>query len=217
MVKLDIGAILRIQPRVHYSGQPYYKWTKDNGPLPENTQQIGYELHVPYVTKENEGTYTLTLTDLYGTAKIQVNVIVQDTRTTTRDPRLPKKIVVSHNDVIELEEDQNANIICRLRPRNPSVRPFHKNVQFYFDFKFNMFGLKILHTTSWFKGNGVQKERFPTNIRPNQEMMKIIKAHPKNSGQYTCTLSSIDGTHESIIVSLYVKRNFFLYLFRIPF
>lgn len=78
-------------------------------------------LLVQHVTKENQGVYTLTLNDQYGTAKIQVSVIVDETSTTTKDPRLPKKIVVRENTDIELVAGQNANIFCQLRPRNYQV------------------------------------------------------------------------------------------------
>ncbi len=148
VVRIDAGTILKIEPRVQYSGQPYFTWTKDNGPLPANAQVINYILYVPSVTKENEGLYTLSLVDQYGTAKIQVTVFVDETATTTRDPKLPKRIIVRQDQDVELEAGKNANIICQLRPKN----------------------YRAISTTSWFRGNRAQREKFPANIRPNQEV-----------------------------------------------
>ena len=183
VVRIDSGTILKIEPRVQYSGQPYFTWTKDNGQLPPNAQVFGSILYVPSVTKDNEGIYTLTLVDQYGTAKIQVTVYVDETATTTRDPKLPKRIIVRQDQDVELEAGKNANIICQLRPKN----------------------YKAISTTSWFRGNRAQREKFPSNIRPNQEVLKIIRVKESDAGQYTCTVSSSDGSYQTIVINLIVK------------
>ncbi len=138
---------------------------------------------MPSVTKDNEGIYTLTLVDQYGTAKIQVTVYVDETATTTRDPKLPKRIIVRQDQDVELEAGKNANIICQLRPKN----------------------YKAISTTSWFRGNRAQREKFPPNIRPNQEVLKIIRVKDSDAGQYTCTVSSSDGSYQTIVINLIVK------------
>ncbi len=121
--------------------------------------------------------------DQYGTAKIQVTVYVDETATTTRDPKLPKRIIVRQDQDVELETGKNANIICQLRPRN----------------------YKAISTTSWFRGNRAQREKFPSNIRPNQEVLKIIRVKDSDAGQYTCTVSSSDGSYQTIVINLIVK------------
>jgi hypothetical protein len=114
------GSQLKIEPRVLYSGSPYFTWTKDNGPLPNNVQTTGYVLYVPSVTKDNQGVYTLTLQDQTGTAKIQVTVIVNETpgrqQDTTVRPGAPRKIQITDNADVELEEGESANLLCNLRP-----------------------------------------------------------------------------------------------------
>ena len=82
----------------------------------------------PRVTRENQGVYTLMLNDHFGTARIQISVIVDESMTTTRDPKLPKKFIVRESSDIELEAGQNANIICKLRPKSYQVNFFVKNI-----------------------------------------------------------------------------------------
>jgi C4-type Zn-finger protein len=89
--------------------------------LPDNIQVYDHTLIFPRVTRENQGVYTLMLNDNFGTARIQISVIVDETMTTTRDPKLPKKFIVRESTDIELEAGQNANIICKLRPKSYQV------------------------------------------------------------------------------------------------
>lgn len=186
VVRTDVGTTLKIEPRVQYSGQPYFTWTKDDGPLPANVRVVGYILYVPSVTKENQGTYTLTLVDEYGTAKIQVNVIVDDKYqppAQTAAPRTSNRIIVREDQDIELEAGQSTNIICQLKPRNS----------------------RVISTSSWFRGNRAQRERFPNNIRPNGERLQIVKVKPADAGQYTCTVSSSDGSQQNLVVNIRVR------------
>ena len=183
MIRTNAGSSILIEPRVHYSGKPTFAWSKDNGPLPSNIQVYDHKLIVPSVTRENQGVYTLTLNDHYGTAKIQISVLVDETATTTRDPKLPKKFIVRESTDIELEAGQNANIICKLRPKS----------------------YKAISMTSWLKGHIDQQEKFPSNMRSNQELLQIIRVKPSDAGAYTCTLSSSDGTHQNIVINLRVR------------
>ena len=121
VIRTNAGSSILIEPRVHYSGKPTFTWNKDNGPLPSNIQVYDHKLIIPSVTVDNQGVYTLTLNDHYGTAKIQISVLVDQTMTTTRDPKLPKKFIVRESTDIELEAGQNANIICKLRPKSYQV------------------------------------------------------------------------------------------------
>jgi hypothetical protein len=127
VLRTDVGTQLKIEPRVQYSGQPYFTWSKDNGPLPSNVQVTGYILYIPYVTKENEGVYTLTLSDQSGTAKIQVNVLVMQRggggAAPPSRPGAPRRINVREDMELELAPGESVNLLCNLRPSsyNPRV------------------------------------------------------------------------------------------------
>lgn len=123
VIRTDVGTTLKIEPKVQYSGRPQFTWTKDGRPLPPNVQVLGYILYVPYVTKENQGVYTLTLVDDYGTAKIQVTIIVDDRVTAAPAPANPGRIIVKQDMDVDLEAGQNANLVCQIQPRvyNPRV------------------------------------------------------------------------------------------------
>jgi hypothetical protein len=124
VIRTNAGSSIKIEPRVQYSGKPTFSWSKDNGPLPDNIQVYEQTLIFPRVTRENQGVYTLMLNDNFGTARIQISVIVDETVTTTRDPKLPKKFIVRESTDIELEAGQNGNIICKLRPKSYQVNIF---------------------------------------------------------------------------------------------
>lgn len=186
---MDVGTTLRIEPRVQYNGQPLFTWSKDNGPLPSNVQTNGYVLYVPRVTKENEGVYTLTLVDSSGTAKIQVSVIVeQRAPTATQRPGAPRRINIARDMDIELNQGESVNLFCNLRSKVSNPR--------------------AITTTSWFRGLRTQREKFPSNIRPNNEVLQVIKAKPSDSGEYTCTVVSSDGVLSSAVAYIRVKRKY---------
>lgn len=132
VIRTDVGTVLKIEPKVQYSGRPQFTWTKDGRPLPANVQVLGYVLYVPYVTKENQGLYTLTLVDDYGTAKIQVTIIVDDRVSVAPAATNPNRIIVKQDMDVDLNQGQNANLVCQIQPRayNPRVR--FKNLFFYF-------------------------------------------------------------------------------------
>ncbi len=185
IIRTDENTAIKIEPKVQYAGRPYFTWTKDNGPLPSNVQINGfYVLNIPQVKKENEGVYALTLSDEYGTARIQVRVFVE--QRTTRRPSSVRRIAVKKNMDIELSPGETAHLLCNLKPSK-------------------QFNTNLITATSWFKGSTTQNEKFPTNVRPNQEQLQIIKFKPSNAGQYTCSLSSRDGTLELVVVNLIVK------------
>ena len=141
-------------------------------------------LYIPTASKSHQGTYTLTLIDDFGTAKIQVNLIV-DERLPPK-PINPSRIIVKHDMDVELDVGQNANLICQLGQRE------------YFS--------NVISFTSWIRGNKIQRERFPSNIRPNQERLKIINVKPSDAGKYTCILSSSDGSSQTAVVNLIVQN-----------
>lgn len=123
VIRTDVGTVLKIEPKVQYSGRPQFTWTKDGRPLPSNVQVLGYILYVPYVTKENQGVYMLTLVDDYGTAKIQVTIIVDDRLSVAPAPTNPNRIIVKQDMDVELDAGQSANLVCQIQPRsyNPRV------------------------------------------------------------------------------------------------
>lgn len=187
VIRTDAGTTLKIEPKVQYSGRPQFTWTKDGRPLPSNVEILNHVLYVPYVTKENQGVYTLTLVDDYGTAKIQVTIIV-DERSPSGGSSTPvnvNRIIVKHDTDVELEVGQSANLICNLHTRNYNPR--------------------VITTTSWIKGDREQRERFPSNIRPNQERLQIIKIKPSDAGLYTCITISSDSVTQTALVNIKVK------------
>ncbi len=111
-------------------------------------------------------------------------------RLTTQKPFNPLRIIVNKDAQIELDEDQNANIICNMAAAGSK----------------QAYNSRIISTTSWFKGNRAQRERFPSNIRPNQERLQIIRIKESDQGQYTCTISSSDGYTNSIVINLIVNK-----------
>ena len=123
VLRTDENTVLKIEPRVQYSGRPSFRWTKDDGPMPSNVQINGYILFIPQVAKENEGVYTLTLEDRSGTAKIQVRVYVEQhtPATTSRRPSAIRRISVKEDTTIELNLGETANLLCNLKSRNPKV------------------------------------------------------------------------------------------------
>lgn len=185
VIRTDVGTVLKIEPKVQYSGRPQFTWTKDGQPLPANVQVLGYVLYVPHVTKENQGVYTLTLIDDYGTAKIQVTIIVDDRISVAPAPVNPNRIIVKHDMDVELDPGQSANLVCQILPRTYNPR--------------------IITTTSWVKGMREQRERFPSNIRPNQERLQIVKIKPSDAGMYTCVTISSDGSSQTAVVNIRVR------------
>jgi hypothetical protein len=111
VLRTDENTQLKIEPRVQYSGQPSFSWTKDNGPLPNTAQINGYILYIPQVRKEHEGVYALTLEDKFGSARIQVRVIVeQKYPTSSRKPSSIRRINVKEDTLIELTQDETVNL-----------------------------------------------------------------------------------------------------------
>jgi len=50
-----------------------------------------------------------------------------------------------------------------------------------------------------------QRERFPSNIRPNQERLQILKIKPSDAGMYTCVTISSDGSTQTALVNIRVR------------
>ncbi|CAF0767900.1 unnamed protein product [Brachionus calyciflorus] len=184
VVRTLAGSNIKIEPQVQFSGRPYFTWTKDGSSLPSDVLADRQTLYIPKTSKNHQGTYTLTLIDDYGTAKIQVNLIVDEPLSPIKTFN-PSRIIVKHDMDIELEAGKNANLLCQIHQRNSNSR--------------------VISTTSWIRGNKAQRERFPSNIRPNQERLQIIKVKPTDAGQYTCIVSSSDGTTQIAVVNLRVR------------
>ena len=104
---------------------------------------------------------------------------------TTQRPGTQRRTVVSQDTEIDLAPGDSTQLLCSLRPRSSNPR--------------------TISTTSWFKGERSQKERFPNNFRPNQETLQIIRFKPSDAGKYTCSLSSSDGTYQTIVVTIKVR------------
>lgn len=51
-----------------------------------------------------------------------------------------------------------------------------------------------------------QRERFPSNIRPNQERLQILKVKPSDAGMYTCVTISSDGSTQTAVVNIRVRE-----------
>lgn len=51
-----------------------------------------------------------------------------------------------------------------------------------------------------------QRERFPSNIRPNQERLQILKVKPSDAGMYTCKTTSSDGSTKTAVVNIRVRE-----------
>lgn len=51
-----------------------------------------------------------------------------------------------------------------------------------------------------------QRERFPSNIRPNQERLQILKIKPQDAGMYTCVTISSDGSTQTAVVNIRVRE-----------
>lgn len=183
-IQAYVGDSLKIEPVVQFSGRPFFTWQKDGSYLPAGVQADRQILYISTCEKQHQGTYTFTLNDDYGTAKIQVYIVINEKP--QPKPVNPSRIIVRQDTDIELNIGQNANLLCQVHQRN----------------KLNS---KIISTTSWIKGNRAQRERFPSNVRPNQERLQIIKFKQVDAGQYTCIVSSSDGSTQVIVVNLRVK------------
>ena len=172
VIRVEAGQHVNIQPEVHFTGRPQFTWSKDGASLlPEHVYATDQSLYIPRVSKSDQGLYTLTLVDDHGTAKLPVNLIVDisgqqqqqpDQSNPNPRPSNPTRIIVKQDMDVELDAGQNANLLCNIAPRSYSAR--------------------VISTTSWLKGNRAQRERFPANIRPNQERLQIVKAKPSDTG-----------------------------------
>ena len=182
-VRTQEGASLQLEPKLKYVGRPFFTWTgPTGGSLIENAQQSGPVLYIPKVTKRNQGTYTLILMDQTGTTSAQINLVVEDTHKPTRKPhsRVPFHIV--ENTVIALEPNETAVFVCYLKPeiKSPDALVFH----------------------SWSKAAG----KFERNIRPNIEILQIIRFKPSNVGDYKCTVVTSEGAKIEATVTLKLKE-----------
>ena len=82
---------------------------------------------------------------------------------------------------------------------------FHFNMLIAYT-KCNNILLKVITTTSWVKGMREQRERFPSNIRPNQERLQILRVKPSDAGMYTCVTISSDGSTQTAVVNIRVRE-----------
>lgn len=186
-VRVYEGSSLRLEPRVQYVGKPYFTWTGpvENSPqLIENVQQSDQNLFIPNVSMRNAGVYTLTLLDSTGSTSVRVRVIVDPSQQkVTRKPNSLTPFNVYESQVIELEQDETAMLVCALRPEveRADALVFH----------------------SWSKSLG----RFQRNIRPNIERLQILKFKPSNVGDYKCTVATSEGFKREVVVTLKLKED----------
>ncbi len=191
-LRVKEGSAIRLEPNIQFVGVPFFSWTgpdETSSQLISNAQQSDQYLTLSRVVPGNDGVYTLNLLDSTGSATINYRLIVE-AKTPDRQPavstRRPNSLTpfnIVESQVIELEEDETAMLVCALKPErvNPREMIFH----------------------SWSKTAG----RFPRNIRPNIERLQILKFTADNAGDYKCTVATSGGYKHEVIVTLMLKQN----------
>ena len=198
----DLGTSFRIEPKVHYTGSTQFTWKKDGGALPRDAYVQEHVLFVPKVMPEHEGTYELLMTTQYGNASLLVNLIIKhspfavtnpkdELKTTTKKKTPPTTTRVSHGRIfvrqdqdVEMVVGDTLSVICMLRARNR----------------------KHLSTTSWYRGDRKQPESIAYNVRPQQDVLKILSVRRQDAGKYTCTLSESDNSRQTLVINLIVRE-----------
>ncbi len=190
-LRVKEGSSVRLEPSVQYVGLPFFSWTgpdETRSQLISNAKQSQQYLSVPGVQLANDGVYTLTLMDSTGTATIKYRLIV-DAMASERQPaatRRPNSLTpfnIVESQVIELEQDETAMLVCALKPDVVRARDM------------------VFH--SWSKVTG----RFPRNIRPNIERLQILRFSAENAGDYNCTVATSSGFKQAVTVTLRLKEN----------